>query len=212
MNRVASANINAAEIDRLVDEVVKRLRRTMPALQAPSNTLRIADRVVTLASLSDQLTDIDTVEVSPQAVITPAVRDELKAMGIQLSVTTQPADSNRRVIAGVASCKQRVDAMLHPAGVEVLHRGEVSDVVTALQAAVAGGSAAMLFCGEPYKATVLAGRCDKTRVANVSTLDDARQALRQVAANMLVIDPSRCNPVVIRQMAELLQTSHTDGS
>jgi len=237
-------NVDPAEINRLVDEVVKRLRggasthqplpaaqppqataqppqataqppqatQTPAAVPPPANVLRLPDSVITLDLLRNRLTGVDTVETSAGAVITPAVRDELNIRSIKLAIYTRSSAPKRSLVVGVADCKHRVDAMLQPLQTEVSHRGEVSEVVTALQNAVAAGGVAVLFCSQPFKATIAANRCETTFAAHVATLADAQQAAAGAEANLLVIDPSRSNPVVIRQILQLLQNSDAGGS
>ncbi|MCA9196272.1 MAG: hypothetical protein KDA87_02000 [Planctomycetales bacterium] len=98
--------IDAAEIDRIVAEVVRRLQAlpsnsdaiAAPVVNLPSesdrspnrlaasspNQLVIADRLVTLELLKGRLQGVDTVLVQPNAVVTPAVKDELRLKKIAL--------------------------------------------------------------------------------------------------------------------------------
>jgi hypothetical protein len=107
-------NLTAADIDRIVAEVVRRLRAmtagssndqgreslvksdstnsndvTRQRLPTPSvwrstsvGDLQLTERVVTLGTLKGRLDGISKVIVTNRAVITPAVKDELKQRGI----------------------------------------------------------------------------------------------------------------------------------
>jgi len=46
--------------------------------------LRIADRVVTMRTIEARLSGVKRVVVQPQAVVTPAAKDELKARKVEL--------------------------------------------------------------------------------------------------------------------------------
>jgi hypothetical protein len=104
-------NLSPAEIDRIVAEVVRRLRAmtandrgreslaksdsthsndvTRQRLPPPSvgrstsvGALQLTERVVTLGTLKGRLDGISKVIVGDRAIITPAVKDELKQRGI----------------------------------------------------------------------------------------------------------------------------------
>src|SRR5688572_3659926 len=101
-------NLTAADIDRIVAEVVRRLRAMTAGsssdggreslakkdlansndsnrqrLPTPSiSQLQLTEHVVTLSALKGRLDGVSNVIVSNRAVITPAVKDELKQRGI----------------------------------------------------------------------------------------------------------------------------------
>ena len=94
-------NLTAADIDRIVAEVVRRLRtmmasssvaqvRTAPAT-ATFNELQLDDKVVTLRTLSGRLDGVNKIVVNQRAVVTPAVKDELKQRGIAWERATATA-------------------------------------------------------------------------------------------------------------------------
>lgn len=81
------------QIEWIVREVLRRLRAAAaPATEQPTaitpTELRIKERVVTLRSIEGQLTGIDRVIVPQKAVVTPAVKDELRSRKIQLATST----------------------------------------------------------------------------------------------------------------------------
>lgn len=88
-------NLTAADIDRIVAEVVRRLRAIMAtsstpavssAVTAPRETissLNLTDKVITLQTLRGKLDGITTVIVSERAIVTPAVKDELRERKIR---------------------------------------------------------------------------------------------------------------------------------
>ena len=89
-------SITPEDFERIVQEVIRRLlvmsgnRASGEKVSIDSSTasrqLAVDDRVVTLATLEGRLTGIGTVMVNRRAVVTPAVKDELKDRGIGLEV------------------------------------------------------------------------------------------------------------------------------
>ena len=76
------------QIEWIVAEVIRRLPPTWVAenerSSSPVGELSIADRVVTMRSIEGRLNGITSLVVNRRAVITPAVRDELKQRKIEL--------------------------------------------------------------------------------------------------------------------------------
>ena len=55
--------------------------------ESPSNTdLNITERLITLRTIEKQLSGVKRVVVQPKSVVTPAVKDELRARKIELIV------------------------------------------------------------------------------------------------------------------------------
>jgi hypothetical protein len=76
------------QFERIVTEVIRRLglagaehNRSAPAA---GTDLRLAERVVTMRTIETRLSRVKRVVVEPRAVVTPAVKDELKARKIEL--------------------------------------------------------------------------------------------------------------------------------
>jgi len=78
------------QIEWIVQEVVRRLRLLSagePRLkrEQPANSeLSLSEQIVTLDTLKDRLIDVSRVIIQPRAVVTPAVKDELKQRQITL--------------------------------------------------------------------------------------------------------------------------------
>lgn len=83
---------DAELIEYIVREVIRRLRASdsaapaPAALAPPTRELVLADRLVTLETVRGKLDGILRVVVRRRAVVTPAVRDELRQRRITLSV------------------------------------------------------------------------------------------------------------------------------
>ncbi len=76
-------------IERVVREVIRRLleRGVSVGESVPANgtaEVVVQERVVALATIEGRLKDVRRVVVGRRAVVTPAVRDELKDRGIEL--------------------------------------------------------------------------------------------------------------------------------
>jgi hypothetical protein len=69
------------QIDWIVAEVIRRLELVHTTT---NSDLRIAERVVTLRTIEKQLSGVKRVVVPQRSVVTPAVKDELRARKIEL--------------------------------------------------------------------------------------------------------------------------------
>ena len=76
------------QVEWIVREVIRRLESLRVAgderSSSPVSELRVVDRVVTLRSLEGRLAGVNRLVVPARAVITPAVKDELKQRQIEL--------------------------------------------------------------------------------------------------------------------------------
>lgn len=80
------------EIEWIVAEVIRRLGIATNDVRvagdergsSPAAVLKISDRVVTMRTIETRLSGIKRVVVRPRAVVTPAVKDELKAKKVEL--------------------------------------------------------------------------------------------------------------------------------
>ena len=74
----------AEEIERIVQEVIRRLTSAGKQDSSPKAALQLDDRLITLATIEGRLDGIDQLVVLAKAVITPSVRDELRDRNIEL--------------------------------------------------------------------------------------------------------------------------------
>ena len=80
-------SLSQSDIERVVQEVLRRLAAMSPSPLAPpvqNKTLSISGRLLTTADVKDRLQGISQVEVGIKTVVTPAVRDLLRERGVQL--------------------------------------------------------------------------------------------------------------------------------
>ena len=79
-----SVTLSAEEIERIVQEVIRRITVLGVHVAERKTTLELEDRLITLATVEDRLEDIEQLIVSTRAVVTPSVRDELRDRKIEL--------------------------------------------------------------------------------------------------------------------------------
>ena len=75
-------NLETLDIERIVREVVSRLRAEMS--EQSSAVLTLDARVVTMNELNGKLNGIQKLQVDAKAILTPSVRDELNDKNIEL--------------------------------------------------------------------------------------------------------------------------------
>ena len=76
--------LTAEEIERIVQEVIRRLTSAGVQVTRLKPTLVLEDRLVTLASIEGRLEGIKQLVVLPKAIVTPSVRDELRDKNVEL--------------------------------------------------------------------------------------------------------------------------------
>ncbi len=81
-------NFDPELVEYIVAEVIRRLRQQGASIanvpKAGNGELVLDNHVVTLATLDRQLTEVRRVVVNTRAIVTPAVKDELKENGVEL--------------------------------------------------------------------------------------------------------------------------------
>lgn len=75
-------NNKSLDIDRIVREIVERLRAELEV--QPVATLTLETRVVTMAELKGKLCGVQQLVLKPCAIITPSARDELREKKIEI--------------------------------------------------------------------------------------------------------------------------------
>jgi hypothetical protein len=240
-------NLDPAAIDRIVQEVVKRLaaldvsmpmaaplptaaRLPAPALSGVSElakadsreTLRLTERMIAWRTLEDRLVGVKTIEVLPNAVVTPLVRDLLKERRIRVEVVRPGASKQAQAptrtsgadatVLWVGCDRETFEA--HPHHV----RGLVKDVeqeFLAERSLLDQGFSALsqLFAAKPAGRTLrlwftdrmAEAVCHANRHAHVRATwaNDPEEAGRNVAAlrpNVLILPPARFSSWQVRQV------------
>jgi hypothetical protein len=226
MNDVTNADEN--QIERIVHEVMRRLlSMNNPAeagrpssvtstvtgsggngsTAAAAQTLRVADRVVTMARLSGQLNGITQVEVSPGAIVTPLVVDELREQGIRLerapaarARNPKAADAPPLVLMADAAQARRVTPLLEQLAVN-WHHLPASDAADQTAELPTSGRTIVL-TADWARVVCQANRRPQLRAAVVCSTATVQQACRQTDPNVLVIDAT---PLSDTQLHEVIR-------
>lgn len=174
-----------------------------PFAALPAQTLAWSDRVLTVRDLKGRLAGLKRVAVAPRTIVTPAVIDFLREAGVELirggSTGTHTPTANAAALivatAGTDFCTDALRAHLSQRGIETI-RVPRGSLVAATQATIEQVTSrrrpALLVASQPLVAACLANRQRAIRAAAVRTVDETRQALAEIGANVIVIDPNRC--------------------
>jgi hypothetical protein len=199
------------DIERVVQEVLRELRlQAAPAASEPAppiapavpdGQLTLDDRLVTLSVLEGRMAGLRKLVVSPQSVITPAVRDELARRNVQLLVAPRggaptAAKAALRLVLVTHGRRYEPTALLAalakgPTTVE--HHAK--DCIMASSDLLAAEVAKPDTLGAVLTRHTAAGLCVANRLAGVRAvlgLDPAQAAVvaKAVGANVLIADPA----------------------
>lgn len=217
--------VSVADIDRVVREVLAQMgisvradgngsanpASSKPARAADPTTLALTGRLVTLADLDGRLGGVKRIVVPADAIVTPAVVDELRRRRINLQRTT---DSNTESpTVGPAPIALRVVSrrwddgplqnLLARDGVETAT--ERSDCLIQSTDALADwvnnrGGVGVVLSTHPAMAQCLANRHAGVRAIVGRSLGQMTADADDVGANVLVADPSSVALFVLKQM------------
>ena len=192
-------NSSQINVDWIVQEVVRRLQLREGSAPMPSgNSVSIADRVISVQTLRQQLADAQQLRVLPSAIVTPAAQDELRDRGVQLvrcatlSDAAQPQTA--RLLLGSSWCPpDRVLAAVGNAGAyQVCQLANASEQALADQLGrkLRPEDKALLFAQHPTAAVYHANQQNELRAAWGVDQPAVVDALQTIAANVLVLGPT----------------------
>jgi hypothetical protein len=215
------------EIDRIVHEVIQRLRddsadtrvaetkdgraamaaETVRGEASPPRDLRVPDRVVSLAAVDGRLDGIRRLITRCDAVITPSVRDEIRQRGIELvrSDGRVPGSDTQTitVLAVVGETPGEMIAPLEPlvGRVDRFPPGELVTAVQQLCREVRSRAAlGVLLTAQPAAAQYLAHRVDEVRATWLVDEKSWLEAAETIGPNLLIVDAKRGNPETIASL------------
>ncbi len=210
-------NTHSAEIEKIVEVVLQRLQSTTAlsgsditepvddsdtVTTSNNSVLQVANRVVTLVDLEPRLKDVNVLQVSASAVLTPAVVDELRNRDIQLDRTlpVKNVGSPDHDLLMVAPPLQ-LNGLI---GVTKPERSSIDETVQeiVLHQQVKNGSAIWL-ATSPYAAVCAAGRRTALRVVRLGSSGELRQAVTECQPNVLVVDAAKWSSQAIVALADL---------
>ena len=163
-----------------------------------SDTLVLSCRVVTLSEMSGRLEKIRRLVAPPGAIVTPAVRDELRRRNVSLAFAPPPSDSVCRVRLVLVTAGRRFDptALIRQLGREPIDvEAHPSDCLIAATNLLAGrvvqpGTLGLLLAREMAAGVCLANRHHGVRAASATDPATVSAAIASIGANLLVIDPT----------------------
>ncbi len=184
------------------------VKQPLPPVR-PAGDVVVVDRVVTLASVGERLASARRLVVPPRAVVTPAVRDELRRRNVTLVVeenTTTTTAAGRKVALTVLG--SRIDPK--PLADELARQGmevEVQRFDCLIRAtddmarrSANGNASGVVLTNYGAVAMCLANRHRGVRAVLAS--DESRTATDAVSvgANVLVLEPRRTAPEVMQKI------------
>jgi hypothetical protein len=170
----------------------------VPASQPAADEIVVHARVVTMAEVAERLTGVRRVVVSPRAVVTPAVRDELRRRQVAL---VHAAPGEPRAASLPRLVVMAVPARCEPAAVlQSLGREGVQVERHTVECLIAGtdqlageitksNKLAVLYTCYAAAALCLANRYPGVRAVAAGDTAAAAAAVAAVGANLLVLDP-----------------------
>ena len=201
-----------AEIDEIVRRVCARVLAnhgdtvTRTESTAERGTLRLSDRVITLATLEGHLTGVCRVAVPAKAVLTPAVLDELRQRSISLCRIGSTSKPDWEITTVLLTCQSEqswqwiADAMRKNGdAVEIRSELSVPDMVKFLDQE-SHRQKSVVITTRSVEVACLANRREQTRAAVGWNLRSTKDAVEQIDANTLVVHPGRVSRHEILQM------------
>lgn len=209
-------NLAAAEIDQIVAEVVRRLAAvSSPAGSPPSavapGTLTLGLPVITLDSLMG-LAGANTLVVPAKAVVTPAVRDELKKRGVNLVRAEHnaftPSTAVRLLLALADGATLSPTGLKELPGVERIEShgsSSLSSLIAELRKHAAQRRLpALLVAQRAFAAVSEIARQGCSAVAQVSTAADVAQAHAEIAPAIFVVAAGKTPPSALRSIVQAI--------
>lgn len=175
---------------------------------AATSTLEIREQVIAMRTIEGRLKGIQTLKVRPSAVVTPAVRDELRERKIQLEKTTASRASDS-VGASANALMLLTDLPIAPSVPlqEIVQgSGNVQSDVCRLAAHInSGGKGALWWSKTPF-AAVRATSSNRSLVAiQLQRTQDFVRALAEAEPNILVVDGITWNTSQVQELAQQWQ-------
>jgi hypothetical protein len=221
-------SLATVDIDRIVAEVVRRLRShaagsstgpssTVSASNASSSQageLVLTDKVITLSLLKGKLTGVSKLVVGERAIVTPAVRDELKQRGIAWS-RSSAQKSGTTTVGLLTAATDDVSAVplkvLRCPRIERIETGASTSLENTAQDLARHMTArqlpGLLVSNRPYAAVVAASQAQGIRAAIVATTADVAQAAAEAGVNLFVVSPLQTTPTVLKNIAQAIAAS-----
>ncbi|MBA2117908.1 hypothetical protein [Bremerella alba] len=190
------SNFSSQDIERIVRMVVERLMRdgaSSPQAATESvGELRLDVKLVTVETLKNTLNESITVLCVPtKAVVTPAVKDELKQRGVEL----------RRIDQTDCGQKQQTPAVVNAAKLSIsgawqstARTDQVGNLSQAVERAIATAKSdqmVVLLSEQPELAVAAANRTNGVRAMVACGSHNWQAAVKSLGANLVVCNPGQ---------------------
>jgi len=210
--------LNSQAIERIVREVLARLRGMSASPASPSGSspaaaeaglVNVSDRVITLHSLKEHWQGLRRLQVKPGAVVTPAVRDELRERGIALQYGDASPDA--KTTWKTFACRQDARSVSVARTTPALRTQTTeSDAETFVAAAK---HALSHRCSGVITTKPSLALCELNQRANIRAVCGAnrealQEAIRLTQPNVLILDPRILNPHQLIQQLEMFHEPH----
>jgi hypothetical protein len=157
--------------------------------------LQLSDHVVSLATLEGQWEGMTGISVTARAVVTPAVRDELRRRGLSLNrrpTTGNNAGTGLELLLATEDSRVNLGQWQQQTGAaETTGPADLDAIAMRLAAWVTPQRIAVLWSTRPTWASCLANRHVVVRAAAVDDLAGVQRAVDSAGANVLVLDSRR---------------------
>ncbi|QDU93125.1 hypothetical protein [Lignipirellula cremea] len=162
----------------------------------------IEDRVVTLASLKHRWSGMQRLLVRADAVVTPAVADELREKNIRLLRGDSDTIRQTTCLVACGDDAGAIGAIRRLPGVKLRLEPTEPQAWEAVAASIRQGQAAALATTRPAIALCQLNKHADVRAVSGATIEILREAWEQASANVLVIDPRLLNPHQVARQVE----------
>ncbi|MEX1041448.1 MAG: hypothetical protein WDZ51_12495 [Pirellulaceae bacterium] len=209
---------NQADIEHLVSLVVDRLigpdtthaptgqpipqkyaappKNTQPTTNQPKNNnnsttnLVLGERLITLETLRNRLKGVTSVQVSSKAIVTPAVKDELKDRGVALVVADNAPTASPLSKLAVLACGEPGDLSAWSQQVSVERETAPRRAVARAVNLTRQTGLAVLLCKDAAASACLANRTVGIRALAAPATSGLEAAMRAIGANLVIVDPA----------------------
>ena len=197
------------DIESVVREVIRRLTNGnsghTPRAGADerqntnAGTMRLTQQVVSLAQLEGRLDRVNRLVVPSRAIVTPAVRDELRRNGVALqrdceqTAAVDETNLRWRILAGGYETGFDLGSLLamKPAlhcDVELIKPGELARLLQEIEVRlIARCTLGLIVSSSPHVVACQANRSSAFRAAVVCDANEAAEARRTLDANLLIV-------------------------
>ena len=222
-----SNDLQVQWFDAIVRQVVERLKDMggKPELAFGSggdeasavtsaDEIHLGDAVITMESLRGLKIADKKIVVGATAVVTPAVKDELRERNATLDRRLKLESPSENVAAELSCFAQgnlnRLDPLLMGLGLKIIDANSVG--WDALRQGVAGAvetaGGAILVALEPYVAACELNRTDCLRAGYAATSTAMSKLAQQLKPNVMVIDARRYTHATLREALDQLKRIH----